>query len=98
MSVSVKERRKKEREYTFAWERANQHIYNKTLERTASYDKRSVVLSSRSDWLLLTTTRRLMKRLGIIVPLCIEENEKRDRTVVATANVQSFASIILFDD
>jgi len=52
------------------------------LERTASFDTISVVLLSRSDWPLLTTTYWLMRRLGIIVSLCVKGNEfeKRDRT------------------
>jgi len=41
---------------------ANQYVYNfdKTLEGITAFDKRSVVSLSRSDWLLMINTHRLM--------------------------------------
>jgi len=93
----------------FALSRACQHgVYNldKTLERIASFSKISGLLFSlsRPDWPLMTSTHRLMRRLGIIVASLHREKASARREIerksctVALLSVQSFASITLFDD
>jgi len=75
------------------------YVYNfdKTLEGT--FGTVSVVSLSRP---LMTSTHRLTRRLGIIVPLCrrklVPEERSNGTIVLALLSVQSFASITLFDD
>jgi len=68
------------------WNVLAKYVYNldKTLERITSFGKISGLsfLLSRPDWIIMTSTHRLIRRLGIIVPFLRrgDDSEKRVRT------------------
>jgi len=89
----------------YNWERTCRTYvcnFDRTLERTASFepDKRSVVSLSHPDWPLITH-RLMRRRLGIIVPLCAagsESEKSSNETVLALLNVQIPCIYYVIDD